>query len=311
MSNDGYPKTYLPLAKSTSVRHPRQFDPALKNFPCGYRHGEPQFDNPQVERQWTSFRRRLLDHLAFVVGNSEWSKQLVVRGSYVLSKWYPTLARQPGDIDWVTLPMSMDQVDLMLQSIVSLLRDSIVPHGIVLHCDMAVTDEIWMYERFPGKRLVIPWSGDFMPRSVSPQFLIQMDFVLGEPIVFPLERLDIEAEAGRASLRAASKVQSLEWKIQWLAGDTYPQAKDLYDAWCLSGDVELPYQAFLRALESNPYALNQSNWHEFCGPIKSSNIIEQEGWSPEEIEKMMYDLYQALGPTFQDVRQWQQSRGAT
>ena len=67
----------------------------------------------------------------------------------------------------------------MLHSILDLLRDSQLPQGIAIYCDLAATDEIWMYERFPGKRLVIPWSGDFLPRSVSPQFLVQMDFVLG------------------------------------------------------------------------------------------------------------------------------------
>jgi Nucleotidyl transferase AbiEii toxin, Type IV TA system len=57
---------------------------------------------------------------------------------------------------------------------------------------------------------------------------VQIDLVFGEPLPLPPEPLVLPGIASR--LLAAPAPLALAWKLLWLATDSYPQGKDLYDA---------------------------------------------------------------------------------
>ncbi|WP_327306864.1 nucleotidyl transferase AbiEii/AbiGii toxin family protein [Streptomyces sp. NBC_01298] len=104
--------------------------------------------------------------------------------------------------------------------------------GLVMPASEAVSEYIWTYERVPGRRLVLPWSA---PGLRGGQ--VQLDFVFNEHLPVAPEPVE---DAG-APLLAATPELSLAWKLVWLAGDTYPQGKDLYDAVLLAESCALPY----------------------------------------------------------------------
>src|SRR6185503_14258157 len=89
----------------------------------------------------------------------------------------------------------------------------------------AVSDDIWTYDRVPGRRLLLPWKADDLSGWV------QLDFVFHEHLPVAPEPAAVPA-AGRPSalLLAATPELSLAWKIMWLVTDAHPQGKDLYDA---------------------------------------------------------------------------------
>lgn len=90
-------------------------------------------------------------------------------------------------------------------------------------------DEIWTYERVPGRRLVFRYEHDGLTGSV------QLDFVYNEELPMEPERLPI----GDAWLLTAGPELSLAWKILWLETDSYPQGKDLYDAVLLAERTDI------------------------------------------------------------------------
>ena len=152
-------------------------------------------------------------------------------------------ARAPGDIDWVVLPPSV-RVDS--RSGVGLLEamkneiSTVVVEGMELHAGQAEHDTIWTYDRVPGRRLTIPWTGaDGLTGHV------QMDFVYGEELW--IDPIEVSTTSG-GSLIAAGPEQSLGWKLLWLATDCHPQGKDLYDAVLLAERFGISTQLRDRAL---------------------------------------------------------------
>jgi len=246
---DFYPRTFQRDWPGDAIRMPQVFDPALKQFVCAIRKGEPAFQDEQVGVAWRAARRRVIHHLLRLVGESEWRDSLILRGSVLLTSWLGEVAREPGDIDWVVTPATLSLDDprskAMLDGLISLVRQrSRVGNIDILSAETAV-DDIWTYDRAPGRRIVFPWRSADLPRGFT-----QLDFVFQEKLPYPAERIWIDVgRDGQVELWAATPPLSLAWKILWLETDMYPQGKDLYDAVLLAEQVCLPRDLLMRVLE--------------------------------------------------------------
>ena len=130
----------------------------------------------------------------------------------------------------------------MLDGLISLVkRQSRIGNIDILPAETAV-DDIWTYDRAPGRRIVFPWSCAELPRGFT-----QLDFVFQEELPCPAERIWIDVgRDGQVELWAATPPVSLAWKILWLETDMYPQGKDLYDATLLAEQVRLPHDLLMR-----------------------------------------------------------------
>ncbi|MFF4126389.1 nucleotidyl transferase AbiEii/AbiGii toxin family protein [Microbispora rosea] len=237
----GFPETYLPVANRPGIRQPPIFDPALKRFDRAFRAGEPIFDDPEAGRRWRQARRQAIDHLVRIVAESPWHENLMLRGSLLLEAWVGEEAREPGDLDWVVVPPTVD----MVSPLTAAMFKGVIAAAVAGPADGAVTfdpgdiatDEIWTYDRVPGRRLVFTWrAGDLPPGTV------QLDFTFNERLPVPPEVALIPRSGGGEStpILAASPELSLAWKLLWLASDIWPQGKDLYDAVLLAERVTLP-----------------------------------------------------------------------
>ncbi|MFJ8582549.1 nucleotidyl transferase AbiEii/AbiGii toxin family protein [Micromonospora sp. NPDC093277] len=220
----GYPNTYQPLPAQPGVRQRAAFDPALKQYGNAYRAGEPVFSDPGTGARWRAARRAAMRHMITVIADTRWAQHLVLRGSVTMSAWFGAAARDPGDLDFVVAPPSMDshsdEATAMFAGILSALRHR---PGAGLDPDRVETSDIWTYERADGRRLIIPFTtDDGLTGSV------QADFVFNEHL--PLEPTTIRLDGVDRPVPAATAEMSLAWKVMWLATDTYPQGKDLYDA---------------------------------------------------------------------------------
>ena len=217
------PTTFVPLPPDARVTRRPVFDPALKQFARAFRHGEPAFADPAVRRHWLLVRRQVTAHALRAVAGAGWWGHLVLRGSVLLREWLGDAAREPGDLDFVvtpdTLAMTDPAADALLAGLVTAVRAELPAAGVTP--GRPRTDDIWTYDRAPGRRVAFPWHAPGLPAGV-----LQMDFVFNEPLPEP----PVVAEVAGARLRAATPHQSLGWKLRWLADDIWPQAKDLFDA---------------------------------------------------------------------------------
>jgi hypothetical protein len=96
-----------------------------------------------------------------------------------------------------------------------------------------------------GRRIVFPWRVAGLPSGA-----VQVDVVFGEELADHPEQCAIPSADGSCTTSwVAGPEQSLAWKLLWLATDSYPQGKDLYDAVLLAEHVELPAAVFERTFE--------------------------------------------------------------
>jgi hypothetical protein len=226
----GFPDTYRPLALKPGhdITQRAVFDPALKHFNHAFRGGDPRFGDPEQGARWLGTRRRAMAHILHLIGEeSTWNRNLVLRGSVVMREWFGAAAREPGDLDFVVVPRDLAFDGPQAEQLI----DDLVAHvdidpGPGLKAEEYSTEHIWTYERVPGRRLVFPFDVKGLPQGA-----IQLDFVFNEDLPIEPEPLQI---AG-TTLLAANQELSLAWKLQWLVTDSYPQAKDLYDAALLAG----------------------------------------------------------------------------
>lgn len=240
--NAGYPNTYLPLLESADAQHPEIFDPALKHFVRAFRVGEPVFHDGGMAQRWYTARRRLMEHVLRTIAESEWHRNLVLRGSLLLRAWLGSAAREPADIDWVVTPETVPVTDAwsarLLKDLPAQLASRPAPAGLHLAAQFAATDDIWTYERAPGKRIVLPWQAEGLPAGI-----LQLDFVYGESL-FGEDALSLlqpfDSTGETIPVYAASRALSLAWKLLWLESDMLPQGKDLYDATLLAEATDLP-----------------------------------------------------------------------
>ncbi|MEU9160003.1 nucleotidyl transferase AbiEii/AbiGii toxin family protein [Streptomyces sp. NPDC048424] len=215
----------------------RVFDPALKHFADGYRITDSAVA-PALRPAWQAARRTALDVVARGVARSGWADSVVLRGSMLMSGWFGAAAREPHDLDFVVVPQDWGieepRTERMLTAVAEAAGRAASEHGgLVITADAAVAEDIWTYERVPGRRLVLPWSAPGLPGGQ-----VQLDFVFNEPLPVPPRT----AEVAGVPLRAATPELSLAWKLVWLATDSYPQGKDLYDAVLLAERCTAPYE---------------------------------------------------------------------
>ncbi|HET6884511.1 MAG TPA: nucleotidyl transferase AbiEii/AbiGii toxin family protein [Pirellulales bacterium] len=228
---------------------PEVFDPALKQFARAMRQGEPAFRDQQVAHAWRAARRQVIYHLLRIVSESEWRDNLILRGSVLLTTWLGEVAREPGDIDWVVTPSTLGVrssfSNAMLDGLIRLVAERSHVGDIEILAAETAVDDIWTYDRAPGRRIVFPWRSTGLARGFT-----QLDFVFQQEMPCAAQRIWIHIEGGgRAELWTATPELSLAWKILWLETDTYPQGKDLYDATLLAEHVLLPRDLLLRVLE--------------------------------------------------------------
>ncbi|RFU40511.1 nucleotidyl transferase AbiEii/AbiGii toxin family protein [Actinomadura logoneensis] len=277
----GLPPTLRPVPDAEQVP---VFDPAMKHHRRALRPSEPRFGDPDRGARWYAARRRALDHVLAGVAGSEWSANLMLRGSMLLSAWYGAAARDPGDLDFVLRPEDWDvhekRTDDLLTGIAraaeaasraaeaashaaeaashaaeaappaddaSRAADGDAPAGeVLIHADGAVWSDIWTYDRVPGRRVVLPWAAEGTAGGT-----VQLDFVFNEPLPAEPEFTDVPRADGSGSARvlAATPELSLAWKVLWLYSDAYGEGKDLYDACLLAEHTRLPSELLGKALE--------------------------------------------------------------
>ena len=217
-----YPSTYQPI-EADGVRQRGYFDPALKQFPAAYQAGNPIFADPAIGRAWRAARWTAI--LAVLGAITPFADQLVLRGSVPLRALFGDEAREPGDLDFLVTPPAMSirswQAKELLDGVITAVGAD------ALSFQEVSIEDIWTYERAAGKRLLFPFQADGLPRGT-----VQVDLVFHEPLPMPAELILLDGLD--VPVLAAPPALALAWKLQWLATDAYPQAKDLYDAMLLA-----------------------------------------------------------------------------
>ncbi|TQM32482.1 nucleotidyl transferase AbiEii/AbiGii toxin family protein [Nocardia bhagyanarayanae] len=231
----GLPPTLRPV-RADGVRQTPVFDPAAKSHFAAMRLTDPRFDDPEVAAAWFAARRAALDTVLAAIAASPWARDLMLNGSALLRAWLGERAREPGDLDFVVLPrdweFNSDRTDQLLTDVATRVAAATeAPDSpIRARAEDAVEDDIWTYDRVPGRRLVLPWSAT---RSGIPGGTVQLDFVFDDalpqsPQWTEIPRLGTPGPPG--TLLAATPDLALAWKLLWVYTDAFPQGKDLYDA---------------------------------------------------------------------------------
>lgn len=226
----GLPRTLRPVAEP-GVSQQLVFDPSTKQCTHSYRASEPRFTDEGAAGIWRQARRAAADIVLTAIAGSVWADHLVLRGSVLLKSWLGAVAREPGDLDFVVVPadwgMNEDRARQMITGIAAAAQRVSAGSAVAIDAGQAVFEDIWTYERVPGRRMMLPWTA-----SAGHSGYLQLDFVFNEPLPAEprLTGVSLAGDRSEARILAATEELSLAWKIQWLVTDWYPQAKDLYDA---------------------------------------------------------------------------------
>ncbi|MCX5211498.1 nucleotidyl transferase AbiEii/AbiGii toxin family protein [Kitasatospora sp. NBC_00240] len=303
------PRTLRPVPGDGVVQRP-VFDPALKQYSNAYRAADPRFADQAVEARWVAARRLAMDLVLTAIAGSEWVDHLVLRGSVLLRTWFGEAAREPGDLDFVVAPQSWrieeGRTTVMLDGLARAAQRAGEREGGTVRFDAsaAVGEDIWTYERVPGRRLVLPWTAEGLPGGV-----VQLDFVFNErlpvepePVLLPR----LSGGPGEALLNGVTAELSLAWKLMWLVCDMHPQGKDLHDAVLLAEHCELRYDVLRDTfLDGDP--------EEALRPVRPETVTAlaaQVEWTHFETEyphlagsaaDQVARLAAALTPTFRAV----------
>ncbi len=263
-SSPSTPRTLQAELANPYLKRPRIFDPALIPYNA-IRGGEPMFEQDEDAERWYGMRKRVLYHILARIGESLAYDHLVLRGSMLLAMWCGPAARRPADLDWVISPvawsMESPRARQLLRDIEDLLRgsnDEGNPRFSIPDIPF-VNEEIWTYDKAPGRRLIIPW------RCTDKKWdgTIQMDFVFGEVIPSPPILMEFPSpDDRRIKIQAASMAQSLAWKLLWLETDQYAQGKDLYDAVLLAENTSLDSQLLRKTFACGDIE-GADLWHSF------------------------------------------------
>lgn len=155
-----------------------------------------------------------------------------------MATWFGDAAREPGDLDFVA-PYEWDadgpEAQALFPEIASAAQSAAGAwqHGSVrVDAAGAVTEEIWTYDRVPGRRMLLPWT---TPGTAGGT--VQLDVVYGELLAAPAVPTALRplGDGPAVRLPAVTPELSLAWKVMWLINDMHPQGKDLYDAVLLAG----------------------------------------------------------------------------
>ncbi|WP_037675836.1 nucleotidyl transferase AbiEii/AbiGii toxin family protein [Streptomyces griseus] len=296
------PRTLRPVPGDDVVQRP-VFDPALKHRRNAYRATDPAFADPTRGDAWRAARRRALDLVLAAVAGSEWVESLVLRGSVLMSAWFGEAAREPGDLDFVVVPQDWNidepQTERMLAGIAEAaqaLADA-RGQGIRISAAGAVAEDIWTYERVPGRRMVLPWDAPGLPGGH-----VQLDFVFNEPL--PAEPVPVEV-AGGAVVHGATPELSLAWKLMWLINDMHGQGKDLYDAVLLAERHPLPHALLHEVFRISgewPYPYRQSvlleDVVEGVGFVEWDHFVTEYPQFADAEQEFVERLVRAVTPSF-------------
>ncbi len=244
------PSTLRLETANPHLNRPIVFDPSFKHMSRALRAGEPQFATPQLAAEWQSHRTKVLWHVLSRIAASPLAEHLILRGSAVMASWFGELARIPGDLDWVVIPAEwkMDAPESLsfVHSLLTLICGTAVGDGLRVSSNRFAVEDIWSYEKAPGRRIVFSWESD----SSHIGGTIQMDIVFGEQIPDPPVFTDVQLGGLPAiSCRTASRAQALAWKLSWLCGDMHPMGKDLYDAVLLAESMSAPTDLIRRTFQ--------------------------------------------------------------
>ncbi|MCT9010272.1 nucleotidyl transferase AbiEii/AbiGii toxin family protein [Streptomyces rhizosphaerihabitans] len=233
------PKTLQWVPGDDVVQRP-VFDPSLKHHQNAYRATDPRFADPARGETWRAARRGALHLVLDAIASSQWVDALVLRGSVLMSAWFPDAAREPGDLDFVVVPdtwrIDDDRTDHMLRGIAAAAQTLAEARGreVGISAQGAVVEDIWTYDRVPGCRMVLPWESPGLPGGH-----VQLDFVFNERLPEAPEPAELP---GGTVVQAATPELSLAWKLMWLINDAHAQGKDLYDAVLLAERHPLRYE---------------------------------------------------------------------
>ncbi|WP_330291169.1 nucleotidyl transferase AbiEii/AbiGii toxin family protein [Streptomyces sp. NBC_00576] len=213
------------------------FEPALKQHHNAYRAADPGFADPARGEAWRVARRRALELVLDAIAGSEWAQALVLRGSVLMAAWFGEAAREPGDLDFVVVPDTFAITDARAGRMLAGIAAAAEADGnseVGFSARDAVIEDIWTYDRVPGRRMVLPWSAPGLPGGH-----VQLDFVFNERLAEPPVPVELP---GGTLVWAATPALSLAWKLMWLINDMYAQGKDLYDAVLLAERYPLPHE---------------------------------------------------------------------
>ena len=300
------PATLRPVLDTGAVQS-AIFEPALKQHSRAYRAADPRFADERIGRAWYAARRTAMDVVLAAVANSLWVNALVLRGSVLLRAWFGDAARDPGDLDFVVVPASWrieeQRTTDMLTGIAQAAEDAGRRGDMRVRFDAAgaVSEDIWTYDRVPGRRLILPWTATGLPGGI-----VQLDFVFNESLPVDPEPLLIpsDADGSGAVLNAATAELSLAWKVMWLLCDMHPQGKDLYDAVLLAEHTALRYDVLREVfLDADPSEADRPVSREsFAGLQRLGTewehfVNEYPGVTADESE-FLDRLAAAIAPTF-------------
>lgn len=262
-------------ALPSSAEQPRLFDPSVKHLGEAYRRGDPS----RSSDEWHASRGHVFGAALRSIAASPARESLCLRGSALLPHHLGSAARTAGDIDWVVMPSSVtidsDQGIGVIEATKAALGTVDDPR-VKLYVEAAEADNIWTYDRVPGRRLTVPWSNHHGENGV-----VQMDFVFGEKLWQDPVEVVIMSDDGPANLLGATPELSLAWKVLWLASDMYPQGKDLYDAVLLAERHRVDRQLISRALsesgtgQARELAIGDLAEHLIAAPIGWDDFVAE------------------------------------
>jgi hypothetical protein len=278
------------------------FDPALRHYSRAFRPGDPTFADSTDAQRWADARRRATDHVLRAIAESPLGEKLILRGSRLLRSWCGAAAREPGDLDYLVDPPTIGMGDPWAERLADTLTAAVIakpnPEGVEFLREGIESDDIWTYERAPGRRIVFPW------RSVGlPGGSVQVDAVFGEALSEPARMDAIPSEDGGCIVvRQSSPAQSLAWKLVWLETDTYPQGKDLYDAVLLAERFPLSRNLLtecLRRVELEPPSGTATEFVRRWN-VDWVTFLTEYPWVEGDKQAWLNRMAAAIEPTFRD-----------
>lgn len=250
-----YPKAYLAeTGGALETDREKIFDPALVQYSRAFRRVPPTYDTAHETAWYAAAREGVLAMLLSVVAASAWRDSLVLMGSSLLRSWLGDLARAPHDLDFAVRPVTVAANDAFaaeqFAAIIAAASVAPVASGAVIAADRIVVDDIWAYDRVPGKRIVFPWHVPGLPNSDS---AAQIDFVFGKTLFTEPQETVVTVGVSTHTVLAATPEESLAWKVHHLITDSYPMGKDLYDAVLLGEVVDLPWSLLKSVLMTDEW----------------------------------------------------------
>ncbi|WP_326763589.1 nucleotidyl transferase AbiEii/AbiGii toxin family protein [Streptomyces sp. NBC_01591] len=285
------------------MKHPLIFEPALKQFANAYRAGEPDFSDGQEElgRAWHRARRTVLDTVLASIADGPWGDHLVLRGSVLMATWFGEAARDPGDLDFLFVPRDWAMDDPRSSGLFeTIARDAAraaARGSVQIDAPGMVTEDIWTYDRVPGRRMLLPWTADGVPGGT-----VQLDVVFNEALPSPAELTELQplGDGPGCRVQAVSPELSLAWKLLWLVTDAYPQGKDLYDAVLLAErtppSYELVREAFVLGGTEGLRPVGAWWLHELGDQTGWEHFTTEHPWVTESAASHCGRLARALAP---------------